>query len=106
MNPYQLHLNPYTGPKLLIVMTFLGLAAEMTHYFCKQLALFLIVCKRFYLEALTLTQWSAVELLPSYNVGQWQAWMVTMLSMDQLWNWQTVFPGYLIWYNCSITEFI
>ena len=54
MNPYQLHLNPYSGPKLLIVMTFLGLAVEMTHYFCKQLAFFLIVCKRFYLEALTL----------------------------------------------------
>ena len=35
----------------LIVMTFLDLAAQMTHYFCKQLAFFLIVCMRFYLEA-------------------------------------------------------
>ena len=51
MNPYQLHPNPYLGPILLIVMTFLDLAAEMTHYFCKQLVFFLIVCKRFYLEA-------------------------------------------------------
>ena len=51
MNPDQLHPNPYSGPILLIVMTFLGLAAEMTHCFCKQLAFFLIVCKRFHLEA-------------------------------------------------------
>ena len=34
-----------------IVMTFLDLAVQMTHYFCKQLGFFLIVCKRFYLEA-------------------------------------------------------
>ena len=41
MNPYQLHPNPYSGHILLIVMTFLDLAAQMTHYFCKQLDFFL-----------------------------------------------------------------
>ena len=43
MNPFQLHPNPYSGPILLIVMAFLGLAAQMNHYFCKQLAFFLIL---------------------------------------------------------------
>ena len=41
MNPYQLHPNPYSGPILLIVMTFLDLAAQMAHHFCKQLDFFL-----------------------------------------------------------------
>ena len=113
-------LTQESGPILLIVMTFLDLAAQMTHYFCKQLAFFLIVCKRFYLEAHPFQlAWAKCynhsvicsRVVTFLQFGQWQAWMVTMLSMDQLWNWQAAFPGYLIGRIVSltasnITEFI
>ena len=91
MNPFQLHPNPYSGPILLIVMAFLGLAAQMNHYFCKQLAFFLIV--RDFIWKLTLSSLGpnltntlviCSGVVTFLQLGQWQAWMVTIFSMGHL----------------------
>ena len=118
MNPYQLHPNPYSGPILLIVMTFLGLAAQMTNYFCKQLAFFLIMYKIFYLEAhplqlawaksythcvicsgvVTFLQCGPVAGLDGYNVVNRPVVKLTR-CISRVSNWWNCFPN-------SITEFI